>query len=301
MGLFAKITTGSDPRTSRIAGILLMLLAMLAFSFADAAGKTVVAIYSVGQLLVLRALAGLFVLSPLIWRQRSAFLRLERPGLQLARTLIAACEVAVFYLATVYLPLADVITFYLASSLFVSVGAALFLGETIDRPRGIAIVTGFVGVLIALQPSAQTMSWPALIAILASVLFAGLLLLTRFLRQTPDMVLASQQFVGTLLLGLVLAPSGWITPSATDLVWFAISGAVSAVGLLCVNRSLRLAPASVVVPYQYTMIIFAAAFGWLLFGDVPSRATVAGVAIIIAAGLYLGWRERGASRAADRS
>ncbi|MFT4275690.1 MAG: DMT family transporter [Rhodopseudomonas sp.] len=301
MGLFAKITTGSDPRTSRIAGILLMLLAMLAFSFADAAGKTVVAIYSVGQLLVLRALAGLLVLSPLIWRQRTAFLRLERPGLQLARTLIAACEVAVFYLATVYLPLADVITFYLASSLFVSVGAALFLGETIDRLRGIAIVIGFVGVLIALQPSAQTMSWPALIAILASVLFAGLLLLTRFLRQTPDMVLASQQFVGTLLLGLVLAPSGWITPSATDLVWFAISGAVSAVGLLCVNRSLRLAPASVVVPYQYTMIIFAVAFGWLLFGDVPSRATVAGVAIIIAAGLYLGWRERSAPRAPDRS
>lgn len=300
MGLFAKITTGADPRTARIAGIVLMLLAMLAFSFADAAGKTVVATYSVGQLLVLRALAGLFVLSPLIWRQRKAFLRLERPGLQLARTLIAACEVAVFYLATVYLPLADVITFYLASSLFVSVGAALFLGETIDRPRGIAIVIGFVGVLIALQPSTQTMSWPALIAILASVLFAGLLLLTRFLRQTPDMVLASQQFVGTLLLGLVLAPSGWITPSATDLVWFAISGVVSAAGLLCVNRSLRLAPASVVVPYQYTMIIFAAAFGWLLFGDVPSRATVAGVAIIIAAGLYLGWRERSAPRPPDR-
>lgn len=299
MGLFAKITTASDPRTARIAGILLMLLAMLAFSFSDAAGKTVVATYSVGQLLLLRALAGLFVLSPLIWRQRKAFMRLERPGVQLARMVIAACEVAVFYLAAAYLPLADVITFYLASSLFVSVGAALFLGETIDRARGIAIVVGFVGVLIALQPSAQTMSWPALIAILASVLFAGLLLLTRFLRQTPDMVLASQQFAGTLLLGLVLAPSGWITPSATDLVWFAISGAVSAVGLLCVNRSLRLAPASVVVPYQYTMIIFAAAFGWLLFGDVPSRATVAGVAIIIAAGLYLGWRERSVPRPSE--
>ncbi|NEV79035.1 DMT family transporter [Rhodopseudomonas sp. BR0C11] len=299
MGLFAKITTASDPRTARIAGILLMLLAMLAFSFSDAAGKTVVATYSVGQLLLLRALAGLFVLSPLIWRQRKAFLRLERPGVQLARMVIAACEVAVFYLAAAYLPLADVITFYLASSLFVSVGAALFLGETIDRARGIAIVVGFVGVLIALQPSAQTMSWPALIAILASVLFAGLLLLTRFLRQTPDMVLASQQFAGTLLLGLVLAPSDWITPSATDLVWFAISGAVSAVGLLCVNRSLRLAPARVVVPYQYTMIIFAAAFGWLLFGDVPSRATVAGVVIIISAGLYLGWRERSAPRPSE--
>jgi drug/metabolite transporter (DMT)-like permease len=292
MGLFGKITTASDPRTARIVGIALMLLAMLAFSFADAAGKTVVATYSVGQLLVLRALAGLLVLSPLIWRQRKAFVRLERPGLQLARTLIAACEVAVFYLATAYLPLADVITFYLASSLFVSVGAAVFLGETIDRARAIAIVIGFVGVLVALQPSPQSVSWPALIAILASVLFAGLLLLTRFLRNTPDMVLASQQFAGTLLLGAALAPPSWITPAPADLIWFAVSGAVSAVGLLCVNRSLRLAPASVVVPYQYTMIVFAAGFGWLMFGDVPSSATLIGGVIIVGAGLYLGLRER---------
>jgi drug/metabolite transporter (DMT)-like permease len=290
--LFGKIFSGVDPARTRIAGIGLMLLAMLAFSFADALGKKIVASYPVGELLLLRALAGLAVLSPLIWRQRAAFTRLERPGLQLARTLIAACEVAVFFLATAYLPLADVITFYLASSLFVSVGAALFLGETIDRARVIAIVIGFVGVLIALQPSSQTMTWPALIAILASVLFAGLLLLTRYLRNTPDMVLASQQFVGTLLLGAALAPSGWITPAPADWIWFALAGMVSALGLLCVNRSLRLAPASVVVPYQYTMIVFAAGFGWLMFGDVPSLATLAGVAVIIGAGLYLGWRER---------
>jgi len=290
--LAGKVSSSVDPARARIVGIGLMLAAMLAFSLADAAGKKVVATYPVGELLLLRALAGLIVLAPLIWAQRAAFVHLERPGLQLARTLIAAAEVAVFYLATAYLPLADVITFYLASSLFVSVGAAMFLGETIDRARAFAILVGFVGVLIALQPSQQTVSLPALIAILASVLFAGLLLLTRYLRNTPDMVLASQQFVGTLLLGAVLAPSGWITPAPADWIWFGLSGVVSALGLLCVNRSLRLAPASVVVPYQYTMIIFAAGFGWLMFGDVPSVATLAGVAVIIGAGLYLGWRER---------
>ncbi|WP_022721203.1 DMT family transporter, partial [Rhodopseudomonas sp. B29] len=229
---------------------MLMLVAMLAFAFADAAGKKMVASYTVGQLLLLRAFAGLVVLSPLIWRQRAAFLQLERPGLQLARTLVAAGEVAVFYLATAYLPLADVVTFYLASSLFVAVGASVLLGETFDRTRSIAILIGFIGVLVALQPSAQTATWPALIAILASVLFAALLLLTRFLRGTADTVLASQQFVGTAVLGVVLMTqsSGWVTPAPADLVWFALTGSVSAVGLLCVNRSLRLAPASVVVP-----------------------------------------------------
>ena len=290
--MLGKILTGSDPARARIAGIGLMILAMLSFALSDAAGKKIVASYAVGELLVLRAIAGLIVLAPLIWQQRAAFAVLERPWLQLTRTLIAALEVAVFYLATVYLPLADVVTFYLASSLFVSLGAAAFLGEMVDRARLIAILIGFAGVLIAMQPSAQAISWPALIAILAAILFAALLLLTRYLRNTPDMVLASQQFIGTLLLGAVLAAPSWVTPSLPDLGLFALSGVVSAAGLLCVNRSLRLAPASVVVPYQYTMIIFAAAFGFAFFGDVPSVATIIGGAVIIGSGLYLALRER---------
>lgn len=293
MGLFRHLSTGPDDHGANAAGIALMLLAMLAFSFGDALGKKVVATYPVGELLLLRALAGLVVLAPLIWRHRAAFRRLERPGLQLLRTVIAATEVAAFFIATVYLPLADVITFYLASALFVSLGAAVFLGETIGRARAVVIVIGFGGVLIAMQPSPQTMTWQALIAILASVLFAALLLITRFLRQTPEIVLASQQFVGTALLGAALmAPSGWMTPAPVDWLWFGLAGVVSAAALLCVNRSLRLAPASVVVPYQYTMIVFAAAFGWLFFGDLPTLPTIAGGAVIIGAGLFLALRER---------
>jgi drug/metabolite transporter (DMT)-like permease len=69
-------------------------------------------------------------------------------------------------------------------------------------------------------------------------------------------------------------------------------GLVAMVAFLCVNRSLKLAPASVVVPYQYTMIVWAVALGWLVFGDVPDAFTLSGAAIIIAAGLYILWREQ---------
>jgi drug/metabolite transporter (DMT)-like permease len=292
MGLLAKISTGADQRSARLAGIVLMLAAMLLFSFGDALGKLVVATYSVGQLLLLRAVAGLIVLAPLIWRQREAFRTLDRPWLQLARVVISSLEVAAFFLAAAYLPLADVITYYLASALFVSLGSALFLGEHIDRSRWIAILVGFGGVLIALQPSAQSVSWPALIALGASMLFAALLLITRSLRTTHDVVLSSQQFVGTLTLGALLTPGQWITPGLPDLSLFAIAGVVSVAALLCVNRSLRLAPASVVVPYQYSMIIWAVMFGYLVFGDLPSIATLVGVAIIIGAGLFIFMREQ---------
>ena len=291
MSLFAKLSTYDD-RSARLAGIGLMLLSVFMFSFGDALGKFMVATYSVGQLLWLRAIAALIVLLPMVWRQRTEFTRLERPWLQLLRVTLSTLEVAAFFLATVYLPLADVITYYLACPIFVTALSGIVLGERIGWRRWTAILIGFCGVLIALRPSAQTVSWPAMIALGGSMSFALLMLITRSLRATPDIVLASSQFGGTFLLGAVLSPFGWVTPGPGSLVLFAAAGCISVAALLCVNRSLKLAPASVVVPYQYSMIVWAVIFGFIVFGDVPSWATIVGATIIIGAGLYIFLRER---------
>ena len=213
MSLFAKISVHTDERSARLAGIGLMVFSVFMFSFADALGKYMVATYSVGQLLWLRACAALFVLSPMVWRHRSAFTRLERPWLQGLRVLLSTLEVAAFFLATVYLPLADVITYYLAGPIFVTAMSAIFLGEKVGWRRWTAILIGFCGVLIALRPSAQTVSLPALIALGGSLSFATLMLITRSLRKTPDIVMASSQFVGTFLLGAVLSAFHWVPPS----------------------------------------------------------------------------------------
>ena len=297
MGLLTRISTGNDERSARLAGIGLMLLAIFMFSFGDALGKFMVATYSVGQLLWLRACAALIVLVPMIWRHRADFARLERPWLQLLRVTLSTLEVAAFFLATVYLPLADVITYYLACPIFVTALSAIVLRERVGWRRWSAVLVGFCGVLIALRPSAQTISAPALIALGGSLSFALLMLITRSLRATPDIVLASSQFAGTFLLGALMSPFGWVTPSPGSLVLFAAAGCISVSALLCVNRSLKLASASVVVPYQYSMIVWAMMFGYLVFGDVPSMATIAGAAIIIGAGLYIFLRERDLGRA----
>jgi drug/metabolite transporter (DMT)-like permease len=89
-----------------------------------------------------------------------------------------------------------------------------------------------------------------------------------------------------------MAPFGWAAPSVGSLALFAAAGCISVTALFCVNRSLKLAPASVVVPYQYSMIVWAVIFGITVFGDVPSPATIAGASIIIGAGLYIFLRER---------
>jgi len=292
MILLKKISTHADERSARLAGIGLMLLGVFMFSFGDALGKFLVSTYAVGQLLWLRACAALLVLSPLIWRSRAQFFRLERPKLQAIRVLLSTLEVAAFFLATVYLPLADVTTYYLACPIFVTALSGLVLGERVGWRRWSAILIGFCGVLIALRPSAQTVSWPAMIALGGSLSFSLLLLITRTLRATPDIVMATSQFVGTFVLGAMMSPFGWVTPSPGSLILFAAAGCISVTALVCVNRSLKLAPASVVVPYQYSMIVWAVMFGITVFGDVPQPATVIGAAIIIAAGLYIFLRER---------
>jgi drug/metabolite transporter (DMT)-like permease len=204
--------------------------------------------------------------------------------------------VAAFFLATVYLPLADVVTCYLACPIFVTALSASVLREQVGWRRWSAILVGFAGVVIALRPSAHAISGPAIIALSGSLSFSVLMLVTRSLRATPDIVMASSQFVGTFLLGAAMSPFDWVTPSPGSLVLFAAAGIISVCALLCVNRSLKLAPASVVVPYQYSMIVWAVMLGLIVFGDVPSSATITGAAIIIGAGLYIFLRERNLGR-----
>lgn len=286
------LATGGDDRSARLTGIGLMLAGVALFSFGDALGKYLVATYSVGQLMLLRAFVAMVLVSPLIWRARAEFVQVPRPGLQLLRVALSAGEVAAFFAATIYLPLADVITFYMAAPIFVTALSALVLKEQVGWRRWSAVGIGFLGVLIALNPSEQTVSWPALIALGGSFAFAVLMVVTRFLRGTSDIVLASSQFASSLLLGAVLAPIGWVAPDLRDLGLFVVAACISVVALFCVNRSLKLALASVVVPYQYTMIVWAGMFGYLVFGDVPSTNTIVGALVIVAAGLYIFVRER---------
>ena len=292
MGIIANISNAADDRSARLAGIALMLAAVCMFSFGDALGKFIVATYSVGQLMLLRASAALALLAPSMWRRRAEFRRIERPWLQLVRVALSTLEIAAFFLAAAYLPLADVVTYYMATPIFVTALSAMVLRERVGWRRWSAILLGFCGVLIALQPSVQAVTWPAMIALAGSLAFSGLLLITRSLRATPDIVLASAQFSGTLVFGIVVAPFGWITPTWSQLGLFFAAGAISVGALLCVNRSLKLAPASTVAPYQYSMILWAVMFGYVVFGDVPQPPTALGAAIIVGAGLYIFLRER---------
>jgi threonine/homoserine efflux transporter RhtA len=184
MSILAKFSTAADERSARLAGIGLMLLSIFMFSFGDALGKFIVATYSVGQLLWLRACAALIVLLPMIWRHRAAFAHLERPWLQLLRVVLSTVEVAAFFLATVYLPLADVVTYYLACPIFVTALSAIVLREHVGWRR-----------------------WSAV-----------LMLITRSLRATPDIVRPRRDSWAPSRSARGCRRSGWVAPGIGSLI-----------------------------------------------------------------------------------
>jgi drug/metabolite transporter (DMT)-like permease len=280
-----------------LAGIGLMSLGVFLFCVNDALGKWLVATYPVGEFLAVRSAATLLLLTPFIWNAgRAVFTGAPRPGLQILRLVLGTTEVALFFWALVYLPLADAIAFYLAGPIYVTALSALLLGEKVGWRRWLAVLAGFLGVLIALRPSAATLTWPALIALTGSVAFALLMIVTRLLRDTHDIVLITSQMSGTFALGAITTPFAWVTPSLFDLTFLIAIGVISIGAQFSINRSLKLAPASVVVPYQYSMLVWAILFGYAAFGDVPDRFMLTGSAIIVAAGLYIFHREQVAAR-----
>ncbi len=280
-------------------GILLMVMGIFLYSVNDALGKWLVGTYSVSMVLLFRSMAALLLLVPFVRRDGgfAGLMAAPRPWLQVARVVLATIEVGCFYWAVRSLPLADVMTYYLASPIYVAALSATILKERIDGVRWLAILVGFVGVLFVLNPSAATLTPPALVAIAGSMIFSVLMILTRQLRGTKDSALLAFSTASALTAGAVTAPFAWVAPSLRDFGLLSLVGIVALIASLCVNRSLKLAPASVVVPYQYTMILWAVLFGWLFFGDGLQWNVLVGAAIIVASGLFIFLREQRDARA----
>ena len=285
------------PASRHLAGIGLMALGIFIFALNDALGKWLIATYSVGQLLLIRSAAALVLLVPLIWREPlAAFTTAPRPFIQVSRAVLATVEVACFYWALAYMPLADVMTFYLAGPIYVTAMSPFLLGEHVGWRRWAAVLAGFIGVMIALNPSGQSLSPAAFVAIAGSFSFSLLMICTRLVPGTSDVVLVTSQTVAALIFGVVVAPFAWTPPRLEDSLLLILLGVTAMVAHMCINRSLKIAPATVVVPYQYTTIVWAILLGFFIFGDIPTLPMLVGAATIIAAGLYIFIRERARSR-----
>ncbi len=274
------------------AGIFLFSLGVFLFAVNDALGKWLVADYSVGQLLLLRTVGAVFVLVPLLWRNRAGVRIADQWGLHVTRILCMAVDTYSFYFATKSLPLADVMTFYLAAPIIITALSVPLLGERVGIFRWSAVTVGFVGVVIALRPSGAAFSTPALIALLGASMFALAVTVTRKLRDTHWLTLVTWQFAGAGILGAAAASADWVQPGFGDLALMFLVGIVSIFCFICITKALSIAPTSLLAPFQYASIVWAVILGWMIWGDIPRANILVGSAIIIASGLIVFYRER---------
>lgn len=284
-----------------LAGILLMLGGMFLFTLNDALGKWLVADFSVGQILAIRSAAALLILLPYLWRQGllGGLRRIERPGLQALRVALVIAEVALFYLAVRHLPLADVFMFYLASPIFVTLLSALLLREQVGLARWIAVAVGFAGVVLIFPPSAAALTLPALMALAGSFSLALMMILARSLRASNGFHLITLQTSGVALAGLLTLPWGWATPGPLEFGLICLLGLVATTAHFMLNHAVKLAPANVVAPFQYSAIVWAMALGYLVWGDVPTASALLGAALIVGAGLAIFFHENRAQKQAE--
>lgn len=289
----SELSQGSLRRAG-VNGPTVMLAGILLFSLNDAMGKWLVASYSVGQVVMIRSLAALIVLAPFLWRAGPKTLfQVEKPIMQATRVFLSTAEVFSFYFAVMYLPLADVMTYWLAAPIYVAAASPLLLGEKVGWRRWTAIVLGFIGVLVALNPSRQMLTAPAMISVGGTLAFAFMMLSGRSLRGTPDKTLVFFQTSGALAAGLVASFYDWKPlASTTDLMLIMLLGVVAMSAHILVNRALKLSDAATVAPLQYALLFFAILFGWLFFGDIPRLNVLAGAALIVGSGLFIFYREQ---------
>jgi S-adenosylmethionine uptake transporter len=273
-------------------GILFYLAGVFCFAANDALAKIMVGHFDVAEILVIRSLGGLAMLLPVAWYLKVRLTLHGHWGWHLFRILAQLGDSYCFYLATRTLPLADVMTFYMAGPIIVTAISGLMMGEKVGPYRWTAVIVGFIGVIIALAPTDAAFSPGSLIALAGSFMFAVSLVITRKQRDTHPLTMVATQFAGTGPIAALFAPLAWVTPGLVDLGLLLLLGVGAAACFLMITRALALAPASLLAPFQYSAILWAAMFGWLIWQDVMTPRIILGNAILVASGLFVFYRER---------
>lgn len=278
--------------------------------FSDAIAKVLGARFPIMELVALRFAAQGLLLAPIAWAAGNS-LRLHGRVLWLVvlRTALHIAGLGMMFLALRYLPLADAIAIAFVLPFITLLLGKYVLGEEVGTRRLMACVVGFVGTLMVVQPSFANVGLPALLPLGVAGVFAIFMLVTRQITHDIDPValqassgfMASALLVPLLLLGhsAGIEPLRIVIPAGWDWGLFALLALSGTGAHLMLTWAFRFAPTATLAPIQYLEIPMAAIVGWLFFRDFPNGLALLGIAIMMAAGLYIVGRERAASRLAS--
>lgn len=295
-------------------GVLFLITGLAIFSLQDIVIKQLSDLYSVHQIVFVRSLISVPLLIIIIGIDPSPpTLKTSRPFLHAIRGFLQFTAYTSFYLALAAMRLADAVAIAFSAPLVITVLSVIFLGEKVGLKRWLAIFGGFAGVLVIVRPGAGVFEPAALLAVVCAFSYGIAQLMVRPLGRGDG---GAQMALYATLVYIVCSgglwfvigdgsylregihPSmafllrEWTMPTVTHMSMMLATGLISAVGMYCLIQAYRVGESSAVSPFEYTGLIWAICFGFLIFGEVPTLYSAIGIAMIVAAGLGVIHREK---------
>ncbi|ROM91673.1 DMT family transporter [Pseudomonas brassicacearum] len=275
-------------------GILLIVVATFLFSTHDALSKYLSGFYPVIMVVWARYLVHTLLMAGIFLPQSGLrVLRTKRPLLQLLRALCLLGTSLLFTTGLLFIPLAEATAVNFLAPVLVTALSVPLLGERVTRGQWLAVMCGFIGVLIIVHPGGDLFTPAVLLPFCSALFFCFYQLLTRKLSEV-DSPTTSNFFAGlcnTLVMS-ALVPMFWQVPSFTHGLLMLALGGCGMTAHLLLTQAFRHAAPALLAPFGYCQIVFAGLLGWLLFSHTPSLTTVIGIAIICLSGLAAAWQQR---------
>lgn len=301
-----------EQENAPLKGIAFLVVGLSLFSVQDVIVKLLSGSYPTHEIVFVRGLIAMLPILAIVHLEGGfRLLRTARlPALMLRGLCGFTCFTA-YYLAIAALPLADAVTLFYASPLFVTALSIPVLGERVGAKRWLAVFVGFGGVVVMMGPAGGSLDPAMLLALGAAVAYAGQILMTRRLSRSErastlafyamlTFILASG-LVGLAIgdgryaaeghpsLAFLLRP--WVWPQGHDLLLLIACGLIAGAGFYCLSQAYRMGQVSVVAPFEYSSLPWAILWGYLIWSDLPGPATLAGVVLVVGSGLYIIHRE----------
>lgn len=291
---FTPRDSANGDANSTTKAIVMLVIATLLFASQDALTKHLMQTLAASQIVAVRFF--FFALFALIYVGRSIGVRAafasRRPWLQIFRGLLIGGEIILFAYAIQFLGLAEMHTIFACFPLIITALSAPLLGESVGWRRWLAVCCGFIGTLIILRPGGAVFQPATAFALASALMFALYNILTRKVSrhdsfETSLLYMGVVGFIGAML----IAPFYWRPVAATEAAWLLVISTTSIAGHWLLIKSLALAPAVILQPFNYFVLVWATIIGFLLYGEVLSPTTLLGTGIVVGSGVFIARRE----------
>ena len=273
-------------------GFLYMFLSVCAFSIMDLLVKWSDN-YPLGQVIFFRGFFGIVFYYFVIPKDRiKNFYITKRPYLHLSRCLVGLAALLSIFTALRNLPLATVVSISFAAPIFTTIFSIFFLSEKVGYFRWLAVLVGFIGILIISEPGLSSLNIYYIFPVIFVLGMSYVAISIRQLSSTEPVWLISLFFSAAITVaGLVTLPFGWLMPNLMDLILLSMIGFFGGVANLWLSQSYKLSEVSLVTPLKYLALVFAIVFGFLIWGEIPSVKTLFGALLVITSSIIIFRRE----------